>query len=90
MRVAKNVGRVQPLSDETGQPNTMNITGKTIAKATKMKLPQYDDTGWLKLEFTDGTSCVIVAGYGEWTSESEDEYPTRIHIAENIENLVPA
>lgn len=68
----------------------MNLTGKTISAATRMKKPEYDDEGWLRLDFTDGTHCVIVAWYGGYTGESEDEYPTSITIADNIEGLVPA
>lgn len=67
----------------------MNIIGKTIAKITKMKKPQYDDTGWLKMDFTDGTHCIIWAGYDGWTLKSEDEYPTRIGIADHVDGLVP-
>lgn len=68
----------------------MDITGKTIAKVTEMKKPEYDDTGWLKLDFMDGTYCVIVAELGEHTGKSEDEYPTRIKISDNVEELVPS
>lgn len=66
----------------------MNIIGKTIAKITEMKKPQYDDTGWLKMDFTDGTHCIIWAGYGSWTSHSEDEYPTCIGITDHVDGLV--
>jgi len=68
----------------------MNITGKTIARVTEMQKQGYDDTGWLKLDFTDGTHCVIWAGYGCYTGESEDEYPTRIGISDDDEGLVPS
>jgi len=51
----------------------MDITGKTITKVTEMKKPEYDDTGWLKIDFTDGTHCVIYAGYFGYTGKSEDE-----------------
>ena len=67
----------------------MNITGKTIAQVTKMRKPEYDDTGWLKIDFTDGTHCVIWAGYGGWTGGSEDEYPTCIGVTDDVEGLVP-
>lgn len=66
-----------------------DLQGKTIAKATQMKKPKYDDDGWLKLEFTDGTSCVILAGYGGYTGESEDEYPIGIDVIESDDGLEP-
>lgn len=69
--------------------NFEDLQGKTIAKATQMKKPTYDDDGWLKLEFTDGTSCVIWAGYGGYTGESEDEYPTTIGVIESDDGLEP-
>ena len=68
----------------------MNITGKTIAKVTEMKKPEYDDTGWIKLDFTDGTHCVIWAGYGGYTGDSEDEYPTCIGITDDADGLIPS
>lgn len=67
----------------------MNIIGKTISVITKMKQPGYDDTGWLKLDFTDGTHCIICGDYGGYTGESVDEYPTRIWIQENVDGLIP-
>lgn len=65
------------------------IEGKTIAKVMKMENPDYDDEGWLKLEFTDGTFCVIQAGYGGNTGCSMGEYPTDIRITTDDETLVP-
>jgi hypothetical protein len=65
------------------------LVGKTIRSATRMKKPEYDDDGWLKLEFTDGTSCVVVAYYCGYTGKSEDEYPTGINVTEKEEGLVP-
>jgi len=68
----------------------MNIIGKTIANVTEMKKPEYDDTGWLKLDFTDGTHCVIWASYCGYTGDSEDEYPTCIGISNDMEGqLIP-
>ncbi len=66
-----------------------SIIGKTISKATRMKKPEYDDTGWLKLDFTDGTCCVIVSYYGGYTGLSEDEYPTYIGFRDESDDLVP-
>ena len=68
----------------------MHLIGKTISALTRMKKPEFDDCGWLKLDFTDGTSCVISAGSGAWTGDSEEEYPTSIEISEYIEGLIPA
>ena len=68
----------------------MNIIGKTITSVTEMKMPEFDDTGWLKLDFSDGTYCVICAGYGSYTGNSEDEYPTRIGISDSAEGLLPS
>ena len=45
----------------------------------------YDDSGYLRLDFTDGTYCYIVAGYGGYTGGSLDEYPTNIRIETVIE-----
>jgi hypothetical protein len=66
-----------------------SIIGKTISKVTRMKKPEYDDTGWLKLDFTDGTCCVIWSSYGGYTGSSEDEYPTCIGISDDVAELVP-
>lgn len=66
-----------------------DIIGKTIASVTEMKKPQFDDEGWLRLEFTDGTACTIVSSYGGYTGNSEDEYPTFIGITDKLEGLVP-
>lgn len=69
--------------------DTKNIIGKTISAASLMKRDGYDDEGWLKLEFSDGTFCVVVAGYGCYTGNSNDEYPTYIDISDDISGLVP-
>lgn len=66
-----------------------DIVGKTIQSATHAKRPEHDDEGWLLLEFTDGSKCVIDAWYGAYTGESEDEYPTSIGITDKTDGLVP-
>lgn len=66
-----------------------DIIGKTIASVTEMKKPQFDDEGWLRLEFTDGTVCAIVASYGGYTGKSEDENPTCIGITCQLDGLIP-
>lgn len=65
----------------------MNIVGKTIERVTKIRKPEYDDPGWLKLNFTDGTHCTINAGIGSFTGFSEDEYPTFIEISNDTKGL---
>ena len=65
----------------------MNIIGKTIEKVTKIRKPEYDDPGWLKLNFTDGTHCIINAGIGSFTGFSKDEYPTFIEITNDTKGL---
>ena len=57
------------------------IVGKTIASATYMKKPEYDDRPYLLLRFTDGTECYVVGWYGGFTGSSEDEYPAYVGIA---------
>ena len=47
-----------------------------------MRHPKYDDNGWMLLKFSDGTECLITAGYSEHTGMSEDEYPTRIGLSD--------
>lgn len=65
------------------------LIGKTIAAATEMRKDGYDDSGWLLLEFTDGTKRVIEAGYGGYTGGSEGEYPTYLRIYDDVEGLIP-
>ena len=66
-----------------------DIEGKTIRSATHVKRPATDDEGWLLLEFTDGTQCVVFSWYGGFTGNSEDEYPTGIGISGNVDGYVP-
>lgn len=66
-----------------------DLVGKTITASTVMKRANFDDEGWLKLEFTDGTVCVIVSSYGGYTGDSEDEYPTFISVSGDLPGLVP-
>lgn len=37
------------------------------------------------MQFSDGTKATIVAFYGGYTGESEDEYPTGIFITESYD-----
>lgn len=64
------------------------LIGKTIEKIEWVPIPcetaswkrpdacPYDDGDKLKLTFTDGSSIEILASYGAYTGNSEDEYPT--------------
>ena len=69
------------------------LEGKTIVKVTELikRLEDYelkssegrefyDDAAWLRLEFSDGTKCLIEASYGGYTGNSEDEYPVFIDV----------
>ena len=62
-----------------------DLIGKTITGVTKKKVVDCDDNGFLELKFSDGSTALIVASYGEWTGESEEEYPTRILICNKYE-----
>lgn len=64
------------------------IIGKTITKADLYRLADYDDKPVLKLEFTDGTHCCVVATYGGYSGESEDEYPCFITRNDAITNII--
>lgn len=69
------------------------LIGKLITSAEKMRKENHDDEGWLKLSFSDGTCCVVVAGYGGYTGDSEDEYPTYLTVsfdADSLAGLIPA
>ena len=57
-----------------------SIIGKTIKSVTNLKRKDSDDSGYLLMEFTDNTDCVIVGAYGCNTGNSVDEYPTEITI----------
>ena len=56
------------------------LIGKTITSAKRKKLAEYDDEGFLELQFSDGTQATIVAGYWDYTGNSMEEYPTYINI----------
>jgi hypothetical protein len=57
-----------------------DLIGKTIKAVQELKLKEYDDQGYLLMEFTDGSKALIVSSYGSYTGGSEDEYPTYISI----------
>lgn len=66
-----------------------DLIGKTISDAELLKTPAYDDEGWLRLRFTDGTKAIIVSSYGMYTGSSYDEYPTYIEVNDDDDGLVP-
>ena len=66
------------------------LIGKTITAATQMKREDTDDEGFLRLVFSDGSSCVIVSDYiEEWTGRSKNEYPTDISVVGAVAGLIP-
>lgn len=69
---------------------TNSLIGKTISSAQLMRKAVFDDTGYLELRFTDGTRCVIAAGYSSYTGESEGEYPTFLKLVDDLTYLEPA
>jgi hypothetical protein len=64
--------------------NFKDLIGKTIVAAKQKKLKNYDDDGFLELQFSDNTKVIIIAFYDmNWTGHSQDEYPTRIYVNDN-------
>ena len=59
------------------------LVGKTIKQAKISKISkEFDDEPYLDLEFTDGKKIRIVADYGNYTGNSEDEYVRLIRFEE--------
>lgn len=63
------------------------IIGKTIKSIKQKQLKDYDDLGYLEIEFTDGIKIIIESFYCGYTGCSKDEYPTDICI-QSIEEFV--
>jgi hypothetical protein len=59
-----------------------DFEGKKIVKIEKMKFKKFDDTGFLKFVFDDGTHFIIYSWFGGYTGKSFDEYPTRIGVVQ--------
>ena len=59
------------------------MIGKTIQDITKIRIDGYDDTPWLRIEFDDGSYCIIEASHGDYTGKSFDEYPMDINLQTN-------
>ncbi|MFA5391815.1 MAG: hypothetical protein WC331_10400 [Candidatus Omnitrophota bacterium] len=64
-----------------------DLIGKTIIAAQQMKLKEHDDTGFLRLQFSDNTHCIIEGGYRGYTVDSEDDYQTHIWISSDEREL---
>ena len=63
------------------------IIGKTIKSIKQKQLKDYDDKGYLEIEFTDGCKVIIESIYYCYTGGSRGEYPTGIFI-QSIEEFV--
>lgn len=64
-----------------------DLVGKTIKAVQQLKLKEYDDKGFLLMEFTDGEKALIGGGYRGYTGESEDEYQTVVWITGEDDGL---
>ena len=59
------------------------IVGKTISRAVRMRDPRFDDAGWLRVEFDDGSHITIEASYlDDFTRKSMGPYPTSICVCD--------
>lgn len=57
-----------------------DMVGKMIVDVRRMKPKEYEDYGFLRIKFSDGTHVVIAAGYGEHNNNSMGEYPTWLYL----------
>ena len=90
IKIASLEAEISKLRSELNPPKFSDLSGKTIANAMQMKHPSCDDSGWLRLAFTDGSAFDIEACYGGYSGESVDEYPTLIFLKHADPALVPA
>jgi len=60
--------------------NINDMIGKTISDAHRRKSKHYEDSGFLDLEFTDGTKCTVHGTYGGYSTNAYDEYVEIIEI----------
>jgi len=58
------------------------LIGKTIVRAKILGIKNCDDKPYLVLTMDDGSKFKIIANYGRYTGNSEDEYPRFISIEE--------
>jgi len=64
---AKEKGRFDSSEDE-------KLIGKTIIKIERKGIEGYDDTPYIILTFSDGSTACFEGNYGGYTGRSEDEY----------------
>jgi hypothetical protein len=57
------------------------LKGKTILEVEWLRYLDYDDKGYLLLEFHDGTRALIAAYHQGYTAKSRDEYQTNISVS---------
>jgi hypothetical protein len=67
-----------------------DMQGKTIAAARQMRhKSDTNDTGYLRVDFTDGSFLVIAATYGSFDQgySCAGEYPTDIYIVNDLKQI---
>jgi len=64
------------------------LIGKTIIKIERKGTKGCDDTPYIVLTFSDGSTAVFEGHYGGYTGESEDEYPRYITLHYSSEESV--
>ncbi len=64
-----------------------DLLGKTIEKIEKSQYKKFDDE-FVKLIFTDGTICYLFGGFGDYSGESLDEYPTYVGMSEDLKGVI--
>jgi hypothetical protein len=71
------------IDNTSATPTIMNIIGKTIISADIMQLEGFDDQGFLRLAFSDGSAYIVESSYNcDYTGKSEGEYGTTISVTE--------
>lgn len=64
------------------------LIGKTIINVELLKNRNTDDSGFVKLTFSDGDTAIVAGGYGRYTGDSNDEFPTKISLLGRDDFLV--
>jgi hypothetical protein len=64
---------------------TKELIGKKIVKAEIKGIESCDDKPYLFLTMDDGSIFKIIAEYGRYTGNSQDEYPRFIKIKKLVE-----
>lgn len=62
------------------------LIGKTIIKAVRRGILHHDDHPFLDLVFSDGSKATIIADFGGYTGNSDNEYPRYIKIETEVQN----